>query len=142
MRATLAIAALAAVATLTSACTHHYKIPAGRDLPDDHTDHVRGALEGAGVGLLAGAATGAVVGFASGDDEPCGAQDFFCLSFTAREKAVGLGLYGAGIGAVGGLVLGGLIGSRTAYEHEDSVVPRVSAVLAPGQASATASWRF
>jgi len=62
----------------------------------------KGAGIGAGVGLL----VGALIGFASGDDPPC--RTFFCLSYTAEEKAAGTGaallIPGAIIGAIAGAV--------------------------------------
>ncbi len=141
MRSLLALATLATLSS-TAACTHHYQVASGRRLPDAQTDHVRGALEGAGVGLLVGAAGGAVVGYASGDDPPCSDESWFCLSFSAGEKAEILGVYAGGLGAVSGLVLGGLIGSRSVYEYADGPVPQVSVVATPGHASASATWRF
>jgi len=52
-------------------------------------------------GLLIGGAAGALIGFASGDDS----KDEF-LAFTAGEKALGLGIFGGGLGALTGLIVG------------------------------------
>lgn len=72
----------------------------------------RGMLQGA----LIGFATGAITGLIMGDDPPCSPsqQDFFglgnafCEAFriTAGQKAVGIG----SAGAVGGALIGGIIG--------------------------------
>jgi hypothetical protein len=52
-------------------------------------------------GLLIGAGVGAVIGFASGDDSK---DQWFAL--TAGEKAFGLGVFGGGLGAITGLIVG------------------------------------
>ena len=44
---------------------------------------------------------GAVIGYAGGDDP----KDQF-LSYTAGEKAVGLGIFGGAVGGVTGLIIG------------------------------------
>ena len=63
----------------------------------------RKILKSVGVGFLVGAGSGALMGLASGDDPP---QQWF--AFTAEEKAamlgVGLGLTGAAVGLIVGLV--------------------------------------
>ncbi|MCE9577777.1 MAG: hypothetical protein K8W52_31880 [Deltaproteobacteria bacterium] len=134
---------LAALAVTTSACTHHYKIAAGRELPEDRTDHVDGALQGAGIGLLAGASSGVVLGLAAGDDPPCSVgDDWFCPGLSRDAKAVILGASGAVIGAASGAVIGAIVGRTETYEYADGAVPRISATLAPGGASATAAWSF
>lgn len=69
------------------------------------------ALRGAGFGLLIGAGSGAIIGFASGDD-PAG-----FISFTAEDKALGLGVV---LGA-GGAVVGSLIGLLSRGEHWEDV---------------------
>lgn len=134
------VVAFVALASLTMACTHRHQVRTPGPLPEDEVSHGRGALEGAGLGLLAGAAGGAVVGLASGDDPPCADQDLFCLSFSAGDKAAILGLYGAGVGALAGLVIGGLAGSHDVYERDDG--PQLGVSASPGGASATASWSF
>ena len=58
------------------------------------------------IGFAIGATTGALAGFASGDDPP----GWFAL--TAGEKAFGVGLLGAGVGAITGLIIG-VAGHRT-----------------------------
>ncbi len=133
---------LASLVLTASACTHHHTIPRGLPLPPTETNHLLGAVQGAGAGLLAGAAVGGVLGYAEGDDPPCGPEDWICLGFTANEKAAIAGVMGAGYGAIGGLLLGAAIGTTDAYEYEDSLVPHISATIAPGQASATAAWKF
>lgn len=52
-------------------------------------------------GLLIGSAAGALIGLASGNDS----KDEF-LAFSAGEKALGLGIFGGGIGAITGLIIG------------------------------------
>jgi len=52
-------------------------------------------------GLLIGMTIGAVIGYAGGDDP----KDQF-LSYTAGEKAVGLGIFGGAVGGVTGLIIG------------------------------------
>ena len=63
----------------------------------------RKVLKSVGVGFLVGAGSGALMGLASGDDPQ---QEWF--AFTAEEKAVmmgvGLGLTGAAVGLIVGLV--------------------------------------
>ena len=92
--------------------------PAGKrqSVPPDALSSVRyvsrgrGALEGAGFGLLAGALAGSLIGVASGNDPPCGAQQFYCVRFNSGEKALGgaivLGLAGAALGAITGALVG------------------------------------
>ncbi|MBK9036082.1 MAG: hypothetical protein IPL61_33365 [Myxococcales bacterium] len=137
----VAVLALALAVTAT-ACTHTHQVATTGSLPADSVDHGRGALEGAGIGLLTGAATGAVAGLVDGDDPPCLDTDWFCFRFDAGEKAVVLGLAGGSVGAVAGLVLGALVGSRDTYERTPGWVPLVSTSAAPGAASATATWTF
>ncbi|MCE9577778.1 MAG: hypothetical protein K8W52_31885 [Deltaproteobacteria bacterium] len=142
MRPSLILAALALTA---SACTHHYKIAAGRPLPAPHTAHGLGAIEGGGLGMLAGAAIGAAAGYSRGDDLPCAPESepfLACNSHTAGQKAAIGGILFGGLGAVTGLVVGAAIGSREVYESEDGPVPRISASVTPGGASATAAWSF
>jgi hypothetical protein len=138
----LVLAAAALATILTSACTHTHTVHPEAPLPEDETDHLRGALEGAGIGLLSGAALGGIVGYSAGDDEECsnGPESFFCLSFTAKEKA-GIGAVYAGVpGAVLGLVLGAVIGSRDVYEYEQ--LPQITTVVTRDQASASVGWSF
>jgi hypothetical protein len=75
--------------------------------------HRRGALEGAGIGLLTGATLGAILAFASADDSctPQGSQNWFsCVGprFSAGQKAaifaVPLGVVGSVAGALGGSI--------------------------------------
>lgn len=139
---TRSVAALVlALAVSATACTHTHQVATG-PLPVATVDHAQGALEGAGLGLLAGAATGAAAGLVDGDDPPCGDADWFCLRLDAGEKAVILGLAGGSVGAVGGLIVGALVGSRHTYERSPGWVPSVSTSAAPGAARATATWTF
>lgn len=134
---------IASLAVLAGACTRTHRIATPGPLPENEVDHVRGALQGAGIGVLAGAAAGAAFGYSRGDDA-CGVDDdASCLElFTAKDKAV-FGAIGVGaIGALGGLVLGAVVGSRDVYEREEGLVPSVSASVAPGGASASLSWSF
>lgn len=138
----LVAAAVALLAATAAACTSHHRIAAGHPLPPASTDHLKGALQGAGAGFLAGAAVGAMVGYAHGDDVPCEEREdpIFCISFTAKQKA-GIGaVYGALPSAVLGLVIGAAVGSRDVYEHEE--VPRITATVGGGQVTAGASWSF
>ena len=95
----------------------------------------RGALRGAGYGLLAGAATGGLLGLASGDDT----SGFFRL--TAGEKAamggIMLGLPGALIGAVVGA-------NRPGERWERVSLPVRVGVTPPGRTGLvlTASFSF
>ena len=52
-------------------------------------------------GLLIGMSIGAILGFASGDDPK---DQFF--SYTAGEKAFGLGVFGGAVGTITGLIIG------------------------------------
>lgn len=140
MRNVLAAATLL-VATLTTACTAHHRVAPGRPLPEDSTSHLRGALQGAGIGVLAGATTGALLGYSAGDDEPCGEQEpFLCLRFTAKEKAVFGAFYGGLPSAAVGLVVGAVVGSRDVYEYD--AVPQIKATVGSDHVGASASWRF
>lgn len=99
------------------------------------------ARKGAGIGLLVGAATGAVIGFASGDDTSS-CSGWFCLRFTAEEKAV-LGAVGlGGLGAVIGLIAGAASGSE---RWQEVSLDRVRVSLGPqrdGRFGFGASVRF
>jgi hypothetical protein len=139
---TLIALAVAVLAASAAACTTHHRLAPDAPLPPDSRDHLKGALQGAGAGLLTGAAVAAIVGYSAGDDVPCEEREdpIFCLSFTAKEKA-GIGaVYAALPSAALGLVIGGVIGSRDVYEHEE--VPRVTASVGGGQVTAGASWSF
>lgn len=137
------VAAVAlALAVTATGCTHHHQVATTGPLPEASVDHGQGALEGAGIGLLAGAATGAVAGFAAGDDPECTDTAWLCFRFDAEEKAVMLGLVGGSVGAVGGLVIGAITGSRHTYERKPGWMPRVNTSAAPGAARATATWQF
>jgi len=76
---------------------------------------VRGFWEGGGMGVAGGGALGVVIGLASGDDPPCGSEQFFCLRGSRGEKAV----VGGVILGLLGLVVGGSIG--VAVGHHDQV---------------------
>jgi len=69
----------------------------------------RGALEGMGIGFLSGATIGAFGGFASGDDPPG------WFSMTAEQKAAGGGLVLGLSGAIIGLPVGALVGSKDIF---------------------------
>lgn len=137
-----ALGLVVGLALLSSACTHQYKVARGRPLPATQVDRARGALEGAGLGVLAGVTGGAVFGYLAGDDPPCTDSQWFCIRFSAEDKALFMGAFGAGVGAASGLVIGALTGSTSEYAYEDGVVPQVQVVAAPGQASASAAWKF
>jgi hypothetical protein len=141
MTRSVALAALA-LAVTAAACTHAHQVATPGPLPADRVDHGQGALEGGAIGLVAGAASGAALGFAEGDDPPCSDGSWFCLSLDREEKAVILGVVGSSVGAVSGLVVGALIGSRHTYERKPGWVPTVATSAAPGTARATATWSF
>lgn len=138
----IAVVAALAVTALASACTHTHQVADPKPMPTDSVDHLRGALEGAGVGTLAGAAAGAVAGFAEGDDPPCGDEEWFCLRFSAGDKAMILGVAGAGSGAMIGLLVGAAIGSTDHYERAPAWRPTVNASVTPSGGQATATWQF
>jgi outer membrane lipoprotein SlyB len=60
---------------------------------------------GAVIGALSGLALGIISGFAAGDDPPC--SGWFCLRWTAKEKAQA----GAILGGIGGAMIGAIFGS-------------------------------
>jgi hypothetical protein len=88
-----------------------HSVPSGDVEAICYRDRVRGALEGAGLGLLAGAAALAVVGAASGSEEGACA-DFVCLGGPVAGAVFGA-LIGGPIGIAGGLVIGAVRGSQT-----------------------------
>lgn len=133
-------AAVLALTVASMGCTTRHKLAPGTPLPPDRTNHVVGALQGAGLGLVSGAALGAAVGYADGDDQPCGPQDFFCLSFSAGDKAVLAGLYGGLAGAAVGLVVGAAVGKRDVYEYGE--VPQLHVTAGAGGGAAAVGWRF
>lgn len=101
-------------------------------------DHVRGLLEGAGLGLLIGGGIGVVSGYAQGND-PC---DGVCiLAFSAGDKAVLEGIVLGGIGGAVGAVFGGIIGHRVT-ETYTAAVPRVTVAPNHDGLTASATWRF
>ncbi len=107
-------------------------------------NHGRGLLEGLGIGALTGATVGAVVGFAAGDDPECEQGSWFCLRFSAGEKATfGAVTFGAA-GAAAGAVIGLIAGSRDVYEEpaEDGALPRVTVTPAAGGATGALTWSF
>jgi len=60
------------------------------------------------IGAITGFAVGGLIGLLSGDDPPCPPGSYFCIRFTAEEKALGAGVSlavsGAGIGALIGSI--------------------------------------
>jgi hypothetical protein len=76
----------------------------------------RGALEGAGLGLLFGGVAGAVIGFASGDDPGVGKGGFEeIVAYTAGQKAFGYGIVLGGAGGLLGLYIGAAVGSKDKF---------------------------
>jgi hypothetical protein len=73
----------------------------------------RGALDGAGLGLLTGGALGAAIGFASGDDTPCRC---FSLRFSAPQKAGFLAIGFGSVGLLAGLIAGHLVGHHDEFQ--------------------------
>ena len=144
MRNVLVLALLASVAT-TTACTRHSTVRRGEPLPENETHHAMGALTGAGIGALAGGLGGYAVGYSAGDDDPCTEGDGgwnVCIRFSAEEKGMLVGVPAAAAGAAVGALIGGVVGIKDDYRYEDPRVPMISTRIAPGQAGATASWRF
>jgi hypothetical protein len=83
--------------------------------------------QGWGIGFLAGVTVGALGGLASGDDT---SGDEF--SFTAPQKAIGLGIFGA----LSGSVLGSLVGALVDGDHwrsVDRLVPGTGISVTPGR---------
>jgi outer membrane lipoprotein SlyB len=139
-KAALLLTCLLVAATTTAACTARHRIAPGRPLPQDRTDHVKGALQGTGIGLLAGAAIGGIVGYSAGDDPECSGEDWFCFSFTAKEKATFGAVYVGLPAAAVGLVAGAIIGQRDVYEYEE--VPVITTTVSGDRVTANASWSF
>ena len=82
----------------------------------------RGALEGAGIGLLGGGALGAAIGFASGDDTCHSSPSRWCLApqFSAAQKAAFLAIGFGALGLVAGSLIGALIGHHEEVEFASS----------------------
>ena len=59
------------------------------------------------IGAVSGFVVGGLIGLIDGDDPPCPTDSWFCMRFTAEEKALMAGVPLA----VGGAVIGALIGS-------------------------------
>jgi hypothetical protein len=57
-------------------------------------------------GAVLGYVIGLIIGHLSGDDTPCGTYEWFCTSFTAKEKARLNSLYGGFAGVSLGFILG------------------------------------
>jgi hypothetical protein len=96
-------------------------IPRGELMQFEVSTQRRQRGRGAKIGALVGLGVGAVVGFAVGDD--CSGPDapsIVCISRPA--SAVGLGVVGAGLGAVTGLILAP---RQTVWEHADLAGLRV-----------------
>lgn len=135
------ISLIATLAATLTACTHTHHVRHG-ELPATRVDRATGAAQGLLIGGLGGATLGTVIGLAKGDDGACSSDVTFCGHLEAGDKAK-LGAAGLGaLGAVGGLVVGALVGSRDVYVRDREWVPLVTASAAPGRAGATASWSF
>ncbi len=97
-------------------------LPAQQVARITETSHGKGALQGAGLGFLIGAGIGAVVGYSDGDDH-CDDDGGWCIfTFTAKEKAVLGGVVLGGTGAIVGLIVGAMVGSKTIYEDGTTTV--------------------
>jgi hypothetical protein len=80
--------------------------------------HLRGAVEGLGLGALIGGGAGAILGFADGDDE-CD-NDHCWFQMSAEGKAVLFGFVFGVLGGGVGLVVGAVRGSTIVYESPSS----------------------
>lgn len=76
--------------------------------------HGRGALDGLAFGAPIGVAAGILAGL---NHEDCHTGDGWCMSQEAAMVMYGVVLGGAG--ALGGLLVGAIIGSRLVYEIDD-----------------------
>lgn len=83
---------------------------------------------GAGIGALVGLGVGAAVGYAAGDD--CGAPDAPSIVCIPRPaSAAGVGLAGAGLGAVLGLI----VAPGEKWEKSDPAGLQISVIPSPGR---------
>jgi hypothetical protein len=83
--------------------------------------NLRGALQGTGIGLVSGAGLGALIGFAMGSDT-CDPRQICFLRFTAGAKAAAGAVVFSIVGALAGLITGGVIGHHDQVE----ITPRQS----------------
>jgi hypothetical protein len=93
-------------------------VPLGDVVGYDVTNHLDGAVQGAGWGLLGGIGVGALAGFIAGDDPPCDPNTvtFGCaLHYSAGDKALIGGFVGAVIGTLAGSVVGAIVGYKRHY---------------------------
>ncbi|HYV64952.1 MAG TPA: hypothetical protein VE964_01835 [Myxococcales bacterium] len=79
----------------------------------------RGALEGAGIGLLGGGLLGAAIGFASGDDT-CPPRGLCVIHFSGAQKAAFLAIGFGALGLVAGSLVGAVIGHREQVDFASS----------------------
>lgn len=84
------------------------------DVSTGRSSRVADTFQGVAIGIVTGALTGIAIGAASGTKHNC---ETFC---TAGDNAAFLGA----AGAIGGLVIGGIIGAvRAPSEHWTTVIP-------------------
>lgn len=83
----------------------------------EDTRHLRGALEGLGIGGGIGAGLGIVIGLASGDDECTDDHGDCFFAFSAGDKAVIGAILLGGLGGAVGLIVGAMKGSTIIYER-------------------------
>jgi hypothetical protein len=81
-----------------------------------HTRKAKGALWG----LLIGAGSGAVLGYVFYQEPTCQAQGFGCINFTVGPDSKGSN---AAFSAVGGGILGALIGTLVGMRAADTWIP-------------------
>jgi hypothetical protein len=74
------------------------------------TNHARGAWQGLVAGLLAGALTGGLLGVSDGDD----------WLFSAKEKALYLGIGFGVLGGFAGTIAGAIVGQQKYFVFDDS----------------------
>jgi hypothetical protein len=72
---------------------------------------VRGMLIGGAIGVVGGA----LLGHAEGNDPPCSPDSWFCMRYTAYEKAKWSAIALGVLGATSGLLIGAIRGRGTTY---------------------------
>jgi hypothetical protein len=108
----------------------------------------RSVGKGTGFGALTGLVLGATMGFTSGDDQCQENEHNLCLFvFSAKDKAILLGLVMTGVGAGVGALLGLAAGRREVFESPpwrsySLTLPDVAIVPLRGGAAGGLHWKF